>query len=377
MSGPNGSSGWLADLWDRDSVDAPSITYRPPVPDGHHRIGLIGCGSITEQHLTAYRNAGFDVVAMADIDREAAVDKRDRFFPDADVYSDHEALLTRADIDVVDIATPPGVRPPLVEDALRADVHVLSQKPFVLDCDVGRDLIDLADDRGVTLAVNQNARWAPHLSYLRGLLTEGYLGTPCSLQASVHWDHDWIAGTPFDEIPHVILYDFAIHWFDLLTVVFAESEPRRVVASTARAPEQTATPPLLAQATVTYDTAQASLQFDGHARHGPEDRLALVGTAGSARTVGAEVGTPHRVLVSTASGVATPSLTGQWFPHGFEGAMAELLCAIEADREPRHSARDNLDTLELTFAAVQSAETCESVVPGTVQRMPDWSPPSR
>ena len=53
--------------------------------------------------------------------------------------------LARDDIDVVDITTHPAERPPLIETALTAGKHVLSQKPFVLDLDVGRRLADLAD----------------------------------------------------------------------------------------------------------------------------------------------------------------------------------------------------------------------------------------
>ena len=52
----------------------------------------------------------------------------------------------------------------MIETALAAGKHVLSQKPFVLDLDDGTRLADLADESGVVLAVNQNGRWAPHLS---------------------------------------------------------------------------------------------------------------------------------------------------------------------------------------------------------------------
>jgi hypothetical protein len=44
-------------------------------------------------------------------------------------------------------------------------------------------------------------------------------------------------------------------------------------------------------------------------------------------------------------------LEGVWFPDGFHGAMAELLCAFEERREPEHSARNNLRSLALCFAA--------------------------
>ena len=58
----------------------------------------------------------------------------------------------------------------------------------------------------------------------------------------------------------------------------------------------------------------------------------------------------------TENGVAAPGLTGSWFPDGFHGAMAELLSAIEEGRQPLHSGRENLRSLALCFAAVESAE---------------------
>ncbi|MGH7958204.1 MAG: Gfo/Idh/MocA family protein, partial [Opitutaceae bacterium] len=70
----------------------------------------------------------------------------------------------------------------------------------------------------------------------------------------------------------------------------------------------------------------------------------------------------------TEKGRATAELRGTWFTNGFQGAMGELLCAIEDDREPGHSARQNLDRLALCFAALASAEAGTAQVPGSVTR---------
>ena len=53
--------------------------------------------------------------------------------------------------------------------------------------------------------------------------------------------------------------------------------------------------------------------------------------------------------------------------------MGELLCAIEADREPTHSARNNLKSLELCFAALKSADTGQPVKPGSVRALPNFN----
>ena len=54
-------------------------------------------------------------------------------------------------------------------------------------------------------------------------------------------------------------------------------------------------------------------------------------------------------------------LTGSWFESGFQGAMGELLCAIEENRDPIHSGKDNLRSLELCYAAMRSADKNEVV----------------
>ncbi|MFP4070069.1 MAG: hypothetical protein ACLFVC_07800, partial [Opitutales bacterium] len=56
------------------------------------------------QHLTAYKNAGLEVVALCDLNREAAEARRAEFFPEAEVFTDPAALLALADVEVVDAA---------------------------------------------------------------------------------------------------------------------------------------------------------------------------------------------------------------------------------------------------------------------------------
>jgi hypothetical protein len=79
----------------------------------------------------------------------------------------------------------------------------------------------------------------------------------------------------------------------------------------------------------------------------------------------------QRVELTTAAGIARPKLSGAWFPDGFHGTMGELLSAIEEKREPTNSARNNLASLALCFAAVASAERVKPLVPGSVRKLPD------
>jgi predicted dehydrogenase len=332
---------------------APDLPYRPPMPRNRSAaIALVGAGGISAAHLDAYARHGLTVVAICSRDCARAESRRDAYFPNARVTDDFDSLLGDASLKVLDITTHPDVRVALMRRALNAGKHVLSQKPFVENLDDGRELIELAARRNVKLAVNQNGRWAPHLAYLREAVRAGLIGEVTGVHVEIRWNHGWIAGTPFEAVDDLILWDFGIHWFDFLASVIGD-RARFVHATTARAAGQTARPPLLAQALVAFDGGQASLVFDGATRYGAHDSTAVIGAKGVAFSQGPDLGN-QAVELYTEAGVARPLLRGSWFNDGFAGAMGELLCAIEADREPLNSARDNLLSLRLCQAALRS-----------------------
>jgi predicted dehydrogenase len=347
---------------------APVLPYLPPRPKSYRpKIGLIGCGGISEYHLRAYREMGLDVVMLCDRDRARAEKRRDEFYPGAVVTTDYRDVLRQGDIEVVDLALHPVERVEVIEAALRVRKHVLSQKPFVLDLDIGARLADLADAQGVQLAVNQNGRWAPHFSYLNAAVHAGVIGEVASVDVTLQWDHTWTAGTAFEAIHHLVLFDFGIHWFDLAACLMRGRRPERVWASVRRADFQKMKPPMLAHVAIDYPGAQVRLNFNGHVRHGQEDRTVVCGALGTLRSSGPSL-SEQTVVLHTAQGQATVPLEGTWFTSGFQGAMGELLCAIEEKRTPSHQARQNLDSLALCFAAMASAGAGESRVPGTVKR---------
>jgi len=351
---------------------APDLTYQPTDPKQYRpAIGLIACGGITAQHLTAYRAAGYNVVALCDLIIERAIDRRDTYYPDADVYVDYRDLLRRDNIEVVDIATHPLERVPLIEHALLAGKHVLSQKPFVLDLDTGKRFCELAERQGVKLAVNQNGRWAPHVAYMRQAIAAGLLGDMITADLSVHWDHSWVVDTPFNDIHDLVLYDFAIHWFDMLTCYFGAEDPQRVYAATGYAAGQVPTPPLLAHVMVDYPAAQATMSFNANTKVGHHDRTTLIGTEATARSSGPGL-QEQKVEIFTPEGIMKPALQGQWFTDGFHGTMGELLCAIEEDRTPYNNAADNLKSLALAFAAIASSHDGEPKRPGDVRQLPGF-----
>ena len=354
----------MTSLWTAQTLD-----HRPPRPRSTAtEIGLVGCGAITATMLAAYRSAGLNVTALCNPAIEAAESRRAEYFPEARVFRDHREMLGATSVQVVDIATHTDVRPAIVADCLRAGRHVLSQKPFVEDLELGERLCDLADELGLKLAVNQNGRWAPHFSYLRSAVAAGLLGTVSSGDFSVHWGHDRdVAGTRFADMPELILLDFGIHWFDMVDVVFQGHGPaRRVYASVGRSPDQLIAAPAQAQVLIDFDEAQASLAFRGACTVAEEGRYRVTGSHGALASAGPALG-GSVVRFSAPDGSVDIPLQGHWFREGFLGTMGELLRAIEDGDAPANAARTVLGGLRLCFAAVASARSGAAVDPAGVR----------
>lgn len=355
------------------TIPAPEYPYLPRDPKTWSPgIALIGCGGISEYHLREYKKAGYRVLALCDSRKDRAEKRREEFFPDATVTDDYTTIFERDDIDVIDAATHPEERVGIIREALCAGKHVLSQKPFVTDLDEGEQLVELAKTHNRKLAVNQNGRWAPHYSYLRHAVAQGLAGELASITMSVHWDHSWTADTPFNDIRHLILYDFAIHWFDIVRCFAGNQNASSVHAVCMNTATQRPAPPMLAQISLAFEHTLATLAFNGDTHFAPHDQTILVGSRGTLISQGKDL-LEQSVQVATSEGIGVPTLEGNWFENGFHGTMAELLCAIEENREPTNSAANNLASLELCFAAVASAESGSPVVPGTVRCLPESS----
>jgi len=157
-----------------------------------------------------------------------------------------------------------------------------------------------------------------------------------------------------------------VHFFDLACCCFAGQKPLSVFSKLQTSASQKSIPPLLATSIATFEQGMATFLFGGDTRYGQQDETVVVGSHGTLRSVGP--GLNHKqVSLHTAEGFGSIDPEGTWFEQGFEGTMSELLCAIEQNREPFHSARNNLATLALTFAAVASADSQREEVPGEVR----------
>ncbi|MGD9833944.1 MAG: oxidoreductase [Piscinibacter sp.] len=146
------------------------------------RVGLVGYG-YAGQTFHAPLIAGVPGLRLAAVaSRDAARVHAD--WPAAQVLADPQALLRRADIDLVVIASPNDTHFPLARAALAAGRHVVVDKPFTLTPAEARELAALAHARRRLLSVFHNRRWDGDFLTLRELAKNGTLGRIVHLESA-------------------------------------------------------------------------------------------------------------------------------------------------------------------------------------------------
>jgi predicted dehydrogenase len=117
----------------------------------------------------------FEFAALCDRDdgRRAAFAKR---HPGMRAERDIDVVLGDPEIDAVSIATPPRTHFELVKAALEAGKHVLVEKPLATTEDDARALIELSDERKLTLMPGHTFLYSPPVNKVRELIESGVMG---------------------------------------------------------------------------------------------------------------------------------------------------------------------------------------------------------
>ena len=143
-------------------------------------VGIIGVnpawGWAATAHIPALRALlNYEVRALSATSAEAAR-AAGKAFGVAAVFSDHEELVHRADIDVVAVTVKVPHHRQLVSAALAAGKAVYCEWPLGRDLDDARALAALAAEKSVRTIVGLQARQAPAIAFVRELLRDGYVG---------------------------------------------------------------------------------------------------------------------------------------------------------------------------------------------------------
>jgi galactose mutarotase-like enzyme/predicted dehydrogenase len=366
-----------------ESTEATGLRYAPPSPvRKDFRIGILGSGFIVDEcHLVSYRRAGLNPVGISSRIRDNAARIAIKHSLSR-VYESYDQLLDDPSIEVLDIAVPPQHQLELIRGACarRTAKGILAQKPLALSYAEAAEAVDLCEDAGIVLAVNQNMRYDPTVYAAKTLLQDGYFGEPVfatiDMRGVPHWQ-PWQAATG-----SATLKVMSIHHLDCMRSWFGDPEG---VFCSARPDPRTQFPHSDGICTTILEYANGLRcvivddVWTGPAKEGcPSDiriEWRIEGLDGLA--IG-DLGwckdpytTPSTMRYAHKGDAAFQNFSPKesWFPDAFAGTMGGLLIAIESGGTSAISGRSNLNTIVLVEAAALSIVKHRVVKPQEIVAM--------
>ncbi len=154
-------------------------------------VGIIGCGAISGIYIhNSYRLQNLRLAALADIDPERPRNKREEIKakysaewklpgePELPAACSVAELLANPEIDVVLNLTVPKAHAEVALAALSAGKHTYHEKPFALNRDDGKRILDLARSKNLRVGCAPDTFLGGGLQTCRKLIDDGWIGDP-------------------------------------------------------------------------------------------------------------------------------------------------------------------------------------------------------
>lgn len=344
------------------------------------RVALFGTGMVAPWHYDAWRRAGAEVVAVADVNEQVLTQFADSHGITYQRPDYHALLADFGDrFDIVDICAPPWLHAPMAVAALDAGKHVLCEKPFALSSAEAATMVAAAERAGKVLACRQGSTRLHHAARtVRELLAADTLGDVYFMRLigrtlyrpgieynpGARWFLDRAkAGGG-------VLYDWGVYDLDLLFSLFGVLDVAEVMALTFRGVDD---PGLQ----VPYDVEEHAVALL-KLRHGPSifwERAWATHLPGEVRwdLYGTRAGLsflPHtdqagdadmqlaltRYAPLTAEALQMPSMADAG-PTVYE----DFLLAVAGDRPPASPGTEQVAMLRIIEAVYASAEAGRSI----------------
>jgi predicted dehydrogenase len=321
---------------------------------------VVGCGMISEFHLRGWqRIPEVEIVALVDPARERAEERRAQFAPRARLHDTLDALFATeaesgAALDFIDILTPPWLHREHCLRAAQAGVHVICQKPLCHRLEDARALVNELRDYKRLFVVHENHPYRPWFRDMLRRHRDGFFGRPRFLHLEQH-DAREPPESFKAEAERGVLLEYGVHLVDMVRALLGE--PHRVSAQLQQINRRVRGESLV-HVVFEYPEAIAVIDISWKAHGLQQGGVLFIGEAGEAWFEGRMTrGDASRYRVTAGNTVVLDEQRSptEDYIEAFYLLEREFADAMLGRTLPVQRAVNNLQTLELTFAAYEAA----------------------
>ena len=155
------------------------------------RYGLIGCGRISPNHISAAINNNLDLVSFCDIIPEKIKEKKEMFKDktlNVKEYTDYKEMLEKENLELVAIATESGKHAEIAIECIKKGCNVIIEKPIALSLDDAEKIIETAKQYNVKVCACHQNRFNKSIQKIRSAVEENKFGKIFYATAHIRWN---------------------------------------------------------------------------------------------------------------------------------------------------------------------------------------------
>lgn len=332
-------------------------------------VALIGCGySGCELHAVWYKDIPeIDLIAVVDADLQRAKKAAEQF--GARTFTeDWRRILANPAIDMVDVNVPPSLNKEITVAAAEAGKHILCEKPMATNLKDADEMIGAAERAHVKLMIAHVLHFFPEYVELKNAVEHEMIGR---LEAgnAIRWlgepyfpfSSTWNKWYGSREFGGGVTLSMQIHDLDFLKTLFGKV--REVYSVSRNFTHKEFAIDDFSATTLFFDEGRTALAEASWVSSAPfTQQLDLFGSEGflSLRTGGrltsieASKGEPS-VTAYFKDGSSKPLPTSN--VNGYYAEIKHFISCLVNDEKPMLDPRESRETLKITLAALESAES--------------------
>ena len=349
---------------------------------GKIKVGIIGCGNISQYHLQGYAALDdVEIYALCDIN-EDNLKNRGEMFGVTRLYTDYNEMLKLEELDAVSICTWNAAHKECTVAALKAGKHVLCEKPTAMNRAEALEMQKAAEESGKILMIGFVRRHGNDCAVLKDFIEAGSLGDIYYAKATYlrrngnpgGWfgNKELSGGGP--------LIDLGVHVIDLVKYLMGNPKPVSVYGVTyqklfdrknIKSKKAYVARGGVNQPCNVEDLASALIRFDNGATLLVEASFSLnikndIGSIEMFGTKGGSKMDPSLEIYNDINGYLTnvsfDAPTALSFEGLFENEIKHFVDCVKGEAENIAPIEDGVDIMAILDAVYESARTGHEVI---------------